>query len=571
MAYGIRPDQPRLRKPTPRRVEIGISPEDEQREKDLVTFRLGSRRRRWAIPLVGGLCGLAKLAGAIDIHWLTIVAVMLVAAALNETITRLGTRRESYRWWMRFVFATLDVLLITTPIFVMDYAAFGVVYFIAIIPYSFDQGRALGRYTTFLSVACFLSARLVHAFVFKGGAIAPAIFFDALLLFISAWLVVPIGGRLVRRLQYTRDCIGTAERGDLRVRAAARYNDELGFLERSFNQMVGEVGTVIGGMQHESAHVAQLSEELADAIRQLRDSGTELATATAELTAQSQSQRGMTNAALRRAEQATQLSADLRTRAERIEQQAKGLVGEAGTSRDAIGRAADALVTVSDRVQTAARAVETLRSSSDGIDEFVETVSNIARQTNLLALNAAIEASRAGEHGRGFAVVAEEVRKLAEQSQRAAKETAGMVAEVRETIATVVGSMNAGEREVRDVGGVATQAKSALDSVLASIDNVATGVVGAASVSRDQAAAMAELSDVLDRIAALSMEVESRADSASRSGAEQSQSLDGVAGATQQLAELADRLRHSLRRFEVTDEAASAPLMLVKEGVRRAG
>ena len=75
-------------------------------------------------------------------------------------------------------------------------------------------------------------------------------------------------------------------------------------------------------------------------------------------------------------------------------------------------------------------AVDDLAASVAGITGFVDTIRNIADQTNLLALNAAIEAARAGEAGRGFAVVAEEVRKLAEDSNRAAREVGRVIGEV---------------------------------------------------------------------------------------------------------------------------------------------
>jgi methyl-accepting chemotaxis protein len=129
---------------------------------------------------------------------------------------------------------------------------------------------------------------------------------------------------------------------------------------------------------------------------------------------------------------------------------------------------------------------ETVDRTVSAIKEIVERISvieEISRQTNLLALNAAIEAARAGEHGKGFAVVANEVRRLAEQSNRAAidinelsvanvevAESAGeilsaMVPEIKKT-ADLVSEISASSREQSTGADEITKSIQQLDQVV---------------------------------------------------------------------------------------------------------
>lgn len=520
----------------------------DEHAKDALTFRSGTRRR-YVLTAILGMAGLA--ASAAGLAPITVSQTLLVFAAciaVNALLSYLARGAFSHAWWMRYAVAALDVTLVSVVVGILRHDSLALLYFAVIVPYSFDRGRSLGYFTAVASAIAFLLARLPTV---QGRADYAWMFATVAAILLVSFQVVPIASRLIGRIRDTRDVIGEVESGNLLARAPAHHTDELGLLQNAFNRMLGVLGQLIGVVQREAEEVAVLADQLAGATGTLSTNGAQFARTAVGLTNQLDTQRRYAEDGAHHTDQALVASERLRERAEEMESSANALVEAAETSRSAIGRAAHTLVTIGERVQSTAASVGALDSASEQVGEFVDAVARIARQTNLLALNAAIEAARAGEHGRGFAVVAEEVRKLAEESARAAKDVATTIALVRETIVTAVDLMAEGERDVRGVGGVADEANHALGVMLEGIRRIADVISEAAAVSRMQSATMGTLRTTMNGVREVAGEASARATAGSLLATEQTRAIDSMNVTSQQLAELADRLRESISRFAV--------------------
>ncbi|MGN2309791.1 MULTISPECIES: methyl-accepting chemotaxis protein [Pseudomonas] len=250
-----------------------------------------------------------------------------------------------------------------------------------------------------------------------------------------------------------------------------------------------------------------------DGVTQIASAAEELSAVTEETSAGVNSQKVETDQVATAMHEMTATVQEVARNAEEASQAAAAADGEAREGDKVVAEAIAQIERLASEVVRSTDAMSVLQQESQKIGSVMDVIKAVAEQTNLLALNAAIEAARAGEAGRGFAVVADEVRALAQRTQKSTEEIEGLVAGLQNGTQQVANVMNNSRSLTDSSVDLTRKAGASLENITRTVSNIQSMNQQIAAAAEQQSAVAEEISrsiinvrDVSEQTAAASDE-----------------------------------------------------------------
>ncbi|QJI34466.1 HAMP domain-containing protein [Pseudomonas sp. ADAK13] len=313
---------------------------------------------------------------------------------------------------------------------------------------------------------------------------------------LAAWAITR---QIVIPLNQTLKVAERVASGDLSHNLISQRQDELGQLQRSMQSMTVGLRELIGG--------------ISDGVTQIASAAEQLSAVTEQTSAGVNSQKVETDQVATAMNEMAATVQEVARNAEEASEAAVAADQQAREGDKVVGEAIAQIERLASEVGNSTEAMGHLKRESDKIGSVLDVIKSVAQQTNLLALNAAIEAARAGEAGRGFAVVADEVRSLAQRTQKSTEEIEELIVGLQsgtQQVATIMdNSRNLTDSSVeltRRAGNALENITRTVSTIQAMNQQIATAAEQQSAVAEEINRSVLNVRDVSEQTSAASEE-----------------------------------------------------------------
>ena len=373
-----------------------------------------------------------------------------------------------------------------------------------------------------------------------------------LFIILAVVFTILLSNNISKPISLIRDQFMYLAEGDLTERQMnITSNDEIAQLAKCFWDMRRNIHDIIMTVQDQAERVSASSQELTAGSQKCASLSALISENVAEVTTGTNKQATSAKNIVDISETMSKDTRQALDVAQEILSLAVNTSDEATQGKQAVGRAVVQMKQIGDGSAAVHAAVNELAKGSNEISEIVNLISSIAGQTNLLALNAAIEAARAGEHGKGFAVVAEEVRKLAESSNLAAKQIGELITHNQHNMDNAITAIKTGGEGVQAGVDVVNAAGDTFEKIVAGINSLSGQIKRISDYIEELVSASSDLNQSIQEISNVTQQNATEVQEISEEITTQTANIDDIAKASHNLAEMAFNLQGITSRFTV--------------------
>ncbi len=356
---------------------------------------------------------------------------------------------------------------------------------------------------------------------------------------------------VVKQIQNVSDGLEEISRGrgDLTQRLSIIGHDEVTEVSERFNKFISYIQRLLLQIQDVTNRLAEMASSISSLTSQSNESIQNIFGNTQRITKASKDSATMLESTAASIEEISANSQLIAKRSNRAYEESVQNRLKATQGMETVREAATTIKEIEHAVGDSSRVLEELKNQSRKIGKIVLTITAISRQTNLLALNAAIEAARAGEQGKGFVVVAANVKKLAEQSAKAAEEIGALIGEIQHKTNKAVEEMGLGKDKVQEGVKIINQAGGYLDEIGMASESVNVQVQDISKSSVEQSKNIEAISHSIENLSITTKMTTKEVDGVLNSLKSQRDSIQDMAKITKHLSMVTDEMNRMLAHF----------------------